>query len=208
MAAEHVCKFYQFGHCKFMDLCRKKHVAQLCENETCEVIGCSLRHPRPCRFYQLYGRCKFEPCSYQHIESKEMNFIKQLQLKLEVTTNEVKDLYTNLEAQKETMKSVVTQVSEFRTDLVSLSNQISSSPSNPQLNILQVENRIKEVESTNYILLHSIDDLEKGVKVLKMKMSKLTSCYECEECDKVFPSDTTLKNHLWRDHGQRKLFIP
>ena len=137
-----------------------------------------------------------------------MNFIKQLQLKLEITTNEVKVLYSILEAQKETMKSLEMQVSEFETNLVSLSNQISSSPSDSQPDILQVENRIKEVENTNYILLHSIDDLEKGVKVLKMKMSKLTCCYECEECDKVFPSDTTLKNHLWRDHGQRRLLIP
>ena len=79
MAAEQVCNFYKYGHCKFMDLCRNKHVKELCQNEVCEVINCPLRHPKTCRFYLFYGRCKFEPCSYLHKESEEMTHIKKLQ---------------------------------------------------------------------------------------------------------------------------------
>ena len=179
MAVEHVCEFYKFGHCKFMNQCRKKHIQEVCENNACEVRMCNLRHPRVCKFYSLYGRCKFEPCSYQHTESKEMTLIKQLHSVLEVRNNEFNALHSTLEDQKETNKCLEIKVTELITKSIALTNQTSAaSNSAPQpVDGSQLEDRIKEVENTNYVLLHSIDDLEKEVKILQRKISRLTSCY-------------------------------
>ena len=34
--AELVCKFYQFGHCKYDEVCHHQHVNILCEVEQCD----------------------------------------------------------------------------------------------------------------------------------------------------------------------------
>ena len=37
MAAIAVCKFNQFGYCRYQETCRNHHVNELCENEKCEM---------------------------------------------------------------------------------------------------------------------------------------------------------------------------
>ena len=32
MATQTVCSFYRFGYCKHKELCRKRHVKEICEN--------------------------------------------------------------------------------------------------------------------------------------------------------------------------------
>ena len=137
-----------------------------------------------------------------------MTLIKQLHSVLEVRNNEFNALHSTLEDQKETIRCLENKVTELSTKSIALTNQTSdASNSAPQpVDGSQLEDRIKEVENTNYVLLHSIDDLEKEVKILQRKISKLTSCYECELCGKTFPTDIMLKDHLWQDHGQRSLF--
>ena len=72
MAAEDsFCKFHQFGHCKFGPTCRKFHTKDTCSNFKCTMVACSSRHPKQCKFYMLYGRCKFaDNCSYLHVPTR------------------------------------------------------------------------------------------------------------------------------------------
>ena len=68
---QEVCGFFKFGYCKFKDTCRKKHHSELCENTSCEIRKCLLRHPKICRYYRDFGRCKFaESCAFKHIENE------------------------------------------------------------------------------------------------------------------------------------------
>ena len=50
----------------FVELCRKYHEKKMCENKLCKVFLCPLRHPKNCKFYREYKRCKFNPCAYKH----------------------------------------------------------------------------------------------------------------------------------------------
>ena len=70
MTDQEVCKFFQFGYCRFQDHCRKRHVNEICENlENCLEKNCEKRHPRLCVFYDRFNRCKFgEYCRYRHEE--------------------------------------------------------------------------------------------------------------------------------------------
>ena len=85
MAYEDLCLFNKFGYCKYLDTCRKRHTKEVCENSNCEVNKCGKRHPKPCRFYLEYGRCKFgEYCYYKHDKSdancqiwKELENVKE-----------------------------------------------------------------------------------------------------------------------------------
>ena len=65
---ESVCFFNKYGFCKFRSTCRKYHNMEICLKNGCEVIKCSLRHPKICRFFRDYNRCKFgEWCCFRHV---------------------------------------------------------------------------------------------------------------------------------------------
>ena len=94
MATHNVCSFFKFGFCKHGDFCKNYHEKRICENEACNIPMCSLRHPRICRFFKEYKRCKFDPCAYKHEDSdiiirhlKEEN--KAILVKLEKLSNDI-----------------------------------------------------------------------------------------------------------------------
>ena len=89
MATEIFCKFFQFGHCKFGEKCRKSHVKENCDNTICDIQACQLRHPKPCKYFAIYKFCKFgDYCDFKHPEEKVTSNIKELEEK--VSSLEVK----------------------------------------------------------------------------------------------------------------------
>ena len=67
MATQIVCRYNKFGHCKYCENCKFMHIMERCENVSCEIVNCKLRHPRICNYYRDYQRCKFgEWCSFNH----------------------------------------------------------------------------------------------------------------------------------------------
>ena len=61
------CPHFKFGYCRYQSLCRLTHVREICQNKACEIEECDKRHPRICRYWHDYGRCKFsEYCAYRH----------------------------------------------------------------------------------------------------------------------------------------------
>ena len=67
MEVETVCIFNKFGFCKYGVTCRKKHEDLKCEDSSCEVFNCSKRHPKECKYYREFNRCKYnEYCRYEH----------------------------------------------------------------------------------------------------------------------------------------------
>ena len=101
---QNVCRYYKFGHCKFADKCRFNHIHEKCGNSSCEIRSCKLRHPRICKFFRDYKRCKFgEWCSFDHDNNNNnedtINTIMEKIQNLETVINE-KDLMIQELAQK------------------------------------------------------------------------------------------------------------
>ena len=70
MAAHSVCSFNKFGYCKYRNECRKLHINEICDgSSSCEFLTCKFRHPKICNWYSEYGRCKFNPCAFKHVDS-------------------------------------------------------------------------------------------------------------------------------------------
>ena len=62
-----ICKFNQFGFCKFGESCKKEHENQICSQEGCNRKNCILRHPRPCKYFEANGFCKQgDESAYSH----------------------------------------------------------------------------------------------------------------------------------------------
>ena len=39
---ELICKFFQYGYCKFRTNCRNRHISEICRKVTCDMIQCIL----------------------------------------------------------------------------------------------------------------------------------------------------------------------
>ena len=52
MATQNVCRYFKFGFCRFKEMCRFMHISEVCENPSCEIKLCNLRHPRICNFLE------------------------------------------------------------------------------------------------------------------------------------------------------------
>ena len=90
---EGVCQFNQKGFCKFGDSCRKRHVKEICSNQNCNSTSCNLRHPRNCKFFTLFGYCKFsEDCAFKHTLTKSHSEFKTLKEQLETLTNTITEM--------------------------------------------------------------------------------------------------------------------
>ena len=62
----------------------------MCENESCKVLDCSLRHPKKCRFFQDYHYCKFGNfCKFLHKAIDDDKDIEQIQKQLKYVKKEL-----------------------------------------------------------------------------------------------------------------------
>ena len=126
-AAQPVCKFNQYGHCKFGTECRNFHNKITCQNFPCTAEGCMSRHPSQCKFFSLFGRCKFrEACSYLHFKSKNI-FENNLHGEIETWKEEIKVLKSAVESLK-LRNSEVSQLDGncVTADLVANANLVNS----------------------------------------------------------------------------------
>ena len=73
MSAQNVCRYNRFGYCQYGEICRKHHVDELCDTDSCDLAVCTSRHPKECKYFRNYNRCKFNPCKFAHkaIERKD-----------------------------------------------------------------------------------------------------------------------------------------
>jgi hypothetical protein len=74
---QNVCHYNKFGYCKHKEACRKQHIFELCENPSCDLKTCILRHPRNCKWHRELGRCKFDPCPFKHEGNSFENYRKE-----------------------------------------------------------------------------------------------------------------------------------
>ena len=88
-----ICCHNKYGHCKFQDVCHQNHVNEKCEDINCEIVNCQKRHPRKCKFFLEYKRCKFgDFCSYEHLLDDRANDIEDLKKELAAVKTKVQNL--------------------------------------------------------------------------------------------------------------------
>ena len=85
MATQNVCFFNKYGFCKYSD---KKRI---CENSSCEIKECQLRHPRKCKYFRDLGFCKFSKwCKFSHTSTEKSIEEKQFDEKLNSLEKDLK----------------------------------------------------------------------------------------------------------------------
>ena len=199
MASQIVCKHNKFGHCKFQDRCRNRHVNECCENTSCDISNCIQRHPKICKFYKNYGRCRFsEWCSFTHKENELsgnddiMNKIKDVEKQLERNTGDCENKLSEIERRLEKFLELENQVCERENQIEELFKKfeelaIESNEKNMLIEHLSEKVRVSESR------INTLEDM-----VNKKKTEEIF--FQCSYCDFKTVKEHGLKIHVKRKH--------
>ena len=135
MATQNFCSWFKFGYCKHKEFCRRQHINHLCEKIDCEVLSCSSRHPKTCKFYRDYGKCKFNPCMFSHVK-KENNY--QIDILMKENVSILKKL-VDIDNSISELESKIQQSEELITKLNEVENKCQK--------VIDIEKRIYEISA-------------------------------------------------------------
>ena len=114
-----ICLFNKFGYCKFGEKCRKYHINEICSEKTCDITSCNKRHPRACKYFKNFRRCKFSPWAFKHETdpsindfenvNKEINNISERLLALDQVINDNNKEIDKMSVKIETPEKKITE---------------------------------------------------------------------------------------------------
>ena len=190
--SETICRFNQTGFCKYAARCRKQHVMEICLNRSCNIATCMKRHPRVCKFFLSYGRCKFDnSCAYLHrplIECTDEKLRKLEQDQMEEITK-LKGEIVILKKEIDNLKIAVGNKSKI------LSCRSRTYSSNMGITL------VNDTNASSSILVESIPtNAEQHIPQLDgpmdmVALAQLTSQLNCENCGKIFHTKDAFKSH-------------
>jgi len=208
-----VCTHYKFGHCKYGNQCRNRHIQLKCENKECDLKQCDKRHPNECKYFRDYKRCKFgNYCSYEHVVHVDpvLNEVFILKTKLEAIEKEI--LLKNEEI-KRTLERIELALANHNTTLlykpnrspsipnsVVVTNSSMSNPTPPQAKRDEPPrvSPIPQFDGYSGLLTQSHQNLPREYQpqlVLAPEHEGVLSNKECDNCHKVFETADQLAQH-------------
>ena len=173
-----ICKFNQFGFCKFKQHCNKKHDNEICGKQSeCEDGKCSQRHPKICRNFTKDRKCRHrDNCAYLHIE----NVNQQTKLNEHMTLLMLKH--------ERDISALIEEVNSLKSLVQSMSIQLDVT-------------KEKEVISEDFADKDN-DKVQEGPE----KVSSSEPEYKCDLCNFKSEKLITLNKHknTKHDHNQIK----
>ena len=208
-----VCAYHKYGHCKYKNTCRKRHVDELCKENACVIDLCSKRHPRQCRYYQNFGRCKCGKfCSFSHdvmantsIREEILAMKHRLSQLEELTFKQASDLKTmseNIDALKKENDKLRQDAENFNANVKNIIEKVVSQTT--EAVIKQMTTHQTSVENQTNLLLNSMQ--EQITSIMNLNTSKTVSSpvnddsIQCNVCDKHYGSKRKLAEHMRTNH--------
>ena len=226
---ESICKFNQSGFCKYQEQCRKQHVMDICPTPMCNNLSCLLRHPKVCKYFLSFRRCKFgDLCAFLHGPDKQTDAeISELEQEIQHVKAKISEVDTIL-AQLDKIEGRISDVEksnlknceEFK-EVMKIFNMKTSQIEDVQKTVDQKISQIEVAQKTldektsqlddlalNFnILMHSVDDLEKSSAHFNHRLNHLNQqiqVFRCNLCGQAYPNEQTLRSHIQRNHGPSK----
>ena len=197
--SETVCKFNQSGFCKFLTQCRKQHVMNICPTTQCNNVNCLLRHPRVCKFFSNFGRCKFsDSCAYLH------NFDKNVDDKISELESEIQKIKTKIkevETIQLRLESLETRLNIIENASVKMSEK--TKPTGNEIKMEEFELKLSQLDENFYVLVKSVDDLEKTSNLLRYNLEtcgEQAQKFKCSICVQAFQNEVSMRNRIQRYH--------
>ena len=190
-----VCKFNQSGFCKFQSHCRKQHFMEICTNTKCSMVTCIYRHPRMCRYFNNFGRCKFEDsCAYLHKRNDNLcEFRKEQEKEIEKLRKEVEELHKQVNE----LRNILNEISNSSKQ----ANTAKSSSDSPAILIKSALtsscSSITKVQSNHIRLSQAtlgpvIPQLDGGQNTPQQPSDQPL---QCETCHEIFATEDEFNYH-------------
>ena len=192
---ESICKFNQSGFCKFQSHCRKQHIMEICSNTQCSMVTCIYRHPRVCRYFSNFGRCKFsDSCSYLHeiddkiseLRSEQGKEIEKLRQEVEELHKQVEDLRNQISNQANFQSQAALVKSSINSNCSSIT-MVKSYHSNPQAKLGPV---IPQLDGT----MNSFPPSNNTIP-FETQNQPADVALKCETCHKTFETEEQFHEH-------------
>ena len=207
MAAQTVCQFNKYGFCKFKERCLKLHIDDNCADSSCDRSSCIRRHPKECRYYRKYRRCKYDPCKYLHSENiidKILETKESIDLKLKLIDDKIKKLDDEIiasesffaEKHQKLMDDFENRIEIFETNLNTLEISIFEKDNHIQ----SLEAKVSKIEEENKEQSLKIESLIQELKILSDASNKPVTKFKCRNCDFETTSEKGLKQHNSKKH--------
>ena len=206
-----ICLYNKFGYCKFGEKCRKYHINEICSENTCDITSCNQRHPRACRYFRDYGRCKFFPCAFKHeIDPSRNDF--------ENKNKEIKDISERLLALEQVINDKNKEIDEMSVKIETLEKKISENNIDERLEAFEkqllgkMEEALKSFQHYMGETCNSIDDMvvelndDIGNITMESEDNNLLRTFDnpfkfkCDICEFIGKSERGLKSHRTRKH--------
>ena len=201
------CQFNKYGFCKFKERCLKLHIDDNCADSSCDRSSCIRRHPKECRYYRKYRRCKFDPCKFLHSDNNIDEILKtkeSIDLKLKLIDDKIKKLDDEIiasesfyaEKHQKLMDDFENRIEIFETNLNTLKISIFEKDNHIQ----SLEAKVSKIEEQNKEQSLKIESLIQELKILSDASNKPVTKFKCWNCDFETTSEEGLKQHNSKKH--------
>ena len=198
MTQPKICLKNKFGFCKYSERCFYQHVSTVREDYRCDVYKCEKRHPRICRYYRDFQRCKFTVgCKFKHENKYEILEKLEQKIKEFKCDHKDKEIAKNTKDERK-LENMEIKLENQRKEIEEKNSKIAS-----------LEIRLDELEkkflNEKKAKERKIKDLENIVKSKGEKQNKEN--FRCEKCDYETPSERGLNIHIKRKHTKRAVRV-
>ena len=179
----------KFGYCKFGGYCRKRHVDKLCDVENCDISSCESRHPRRCKVYEQYGRCKFmEFCKYKHENISEN----------EVLEKRIQELREQMMLKDKQIYEIANKIDTITSFLKNRDWKLDELDEEDLVPFHELDDEGEYTGKLNVILANE-DNYETKETLIDNEVNGLIFCDFCPEI--------TYSAHIWKKHGAKLTIV-
>ena len=190
MAAESICKWNKYSHCRYGRFCYFKHVNKRCQEKECDARQCNLRHPRPCRNVLQGKSCPFgETCSFEHkIEGCSREETRDTLETIETLKKKVEGLENLIKSKDSEICDLMQTIDAFNY-VVNVSESDEDSEHSVETNPEDSE----EMITLNCDECNFRTTKKTGLKIHK---SKVHVSIQCDKCYSKFRCKDKLDRHI------------
>ena len=144
---------------------------------------CLKRHPKPCKFYAIYKRCKFDPCAFLHVENtNSFEYLKKENENILSKIIDIDNALKSLDAKEIEIENFIEKLLDIekKTDILSNVRQDIHTKDDIIDNLKQ---KVIEMEENMKVKDDLINDLALRIKVVEQKQNSSEEEAEKENID-------------------------
>ena len=134
-------------------------------DSNCDILDCIKRHPKECKYYTNYKRCKFNPCKFLH--TKQLNYDEKIKdisenieterVNIEIKIKKIDEKIDILDRQIRAIEEYEKRINTFESNLTTMKKALSEKDNH----INALKKRVTDIANVNFERSEKIERLEK-----------------------------------------------